>query len=93
MKELAEVLSHLPYLTLVHQSEEPGESDVYYARCPDFGDGFLTDGPTPDEALNMAQDCRWLFIQTLIEDGEEVPLPPILSSQAQKYIRRLIKEV
>ena len=62
---------NLPYpIQLVYDSEE-GD---WVARLPDLP-GCVSDGADPNEAVRNVADAQRLWIETCIEDGQEVPLP------------------
>ena len=57
---------------LVRQDED---GDVFWlAEIPDLP-GCMTDGVTPDEALENLEDAKRLWVETMIEDGFDIPEP------------------
>ena len=57
---------------LTHLDED---GDVFWlAEIPDLP-GCMTDGATPDEAMENLEDAKRLWIETMIEDGFDVPEP------------------
>ena len=51
-----------------------GEEGDWVARMPDLP-GCVSDGADPNEAVLNVADAQRLWIETCIEDGQEVPLP------------------
>ena len=59
-----------------------------YTSSLDFADearvatwGFKLNGKTPEEAVKQAQIVINLWIETALEDGEEIPKPHLFSSK------------
>lgn len=50
------------------------EENCWLARMPDLP-GCISDGADPNEVVKNASDARHAWIETCIEDGQEVPLP------------------
>lgn len=51
------------------------ESDkIYIARVPELP-GCVSHGDTLPEAARMIQEAMELYIETLVDDGKEVPVP------------------
>ena len=46
----------------------------------------MTDGATPEEALENIEDAKRLWIETLIEDGFDIPEP----AQSREYSGKLL---
>ena len=51
-----------------------GTARCYLARKPDLP-GCMSQGDTPEEAVDNLRDARELYIRSLLEDGLDVPLP------------------
>jgi antitoxin HicB len=64
----------LPYRLEVF-AERDEDGDLFYvAHHPELR-GCLAQGRTPEEAVASLREARELYLQSLIEDGLEVPLP------------------
>jgi predicted RNase H-like HicB family nuclease len=59
------------------------EGTEYAVVFPDF-DGCVTSGASPEEAHLMAEEALQLHIDSMVEDGEEIPEPRPL---AEAYAR------
>ncbi|MCH8332734.1 type II toxin-antitoxin system HicB family antitoxin [Candidatus Sumerlaeota bacterium] len=57
---------------------EPAEEGGYTVTVPALP-GCVTEGDTYEEALEMSRDAITLYLETLIEDGEPIPVeePPL----------------
>ncbi len=62
------------YKTILMPDVRSDGSRCFVARHPELP-GCMSDGDTPAEAIANLRDARELYIQSLIEDGLEVPLP------------------
>ncbi len=70
----------------VQLTRQDEEGDVFWlAEIPDLP-GCMTDGVTPDEALENLEDAKRLWIETMIEDGFDVPEP----TQSREYSGKLL---
>ena len=56
------------------------EDQVYIVSVPELP-GCMADGKTPEEAVKQAQIVINLWIETALEDGEEIPKPHLFSSE------------
>lgn len=63
-----------PYKTILMPDVRSDGTPCFVARHPELP-GCMSDGDTPAEAVANLRDARELYIQSLIEDGLEVPLP------------------
>jgi predicted RNase H-like HicB family nuclease len=52
---------------------EPAEEGGYIVRCPALP-GLVTEGDTLEEARAMAQDAIRAYLESLIRDGEPIPI-------------------
>ena len=50
------------------------EDNYWIARLPDLP-GCTSDGANPNEAVSNVKDAQQAWVETCIEDGQEVPLP------------------
>src|SRR5215211_256844 len=66
-------IEQLPYLAFVSLTTLDGER-WYMAEYPDLP-GCVSDGATPDEALQNLEEARDLYIQSLLDEGIDVPEP------------------
>jgi len=57
--------------TLLFQPEPEGGFTVIVPALP----GCVTYGSTYDEAMSMADDAIRVYLESLAEDGEEIPAP------------------
>ncbi len=62
---------HYP-VQLVRQDE--GGDVFWLAEIPELP-GCMSDGATPDEALENIEDAKRLWIETLLEDEFDIPEP------------------
>ena len=87
----AEFYMGLKYpVQLVRQDED---GDVFWlAEIPDLP-GCMTDGATPEEALENIEDAKRLWIETLIEDGFDIPEPAQLREYSGKLLLRMPKSL
>ena len=63
---------------------EPDEGE-YHAYCPALK-GLHTGGTTREEAYNNAIDAAIAYIETLIEDGNPIPIGVIAEGNGAKEI-------
>jgi predicted RNase H-like HicB family nuclease len=63
---------------------EPDEGE-YHAYCPALK-GLHTGGTTQEEAYNNAIDAAIAYIETLIEDGNPIPVGVIAEGNGTKNI-------
>ena len=57
-------------IQLVYDQEE----GCWLARLPDLP-GCISDGATPNEVVGNIRDAQLAWVDSCIEDGQEVPLP------------------
>lgn len=62
------------YKTILTPDVRSDGTRCFVARHPGLP-GCMSDGDTPAEAIKNLRDARELYIQSLLEDGLEVPLP------------------
>jgi predicted RNase H-like HicB family nuclease len=55
-----------------------GDADGYFASCPAL-QGCYSQGDTYEEALKNIRDAIRLHIEDRLADGEEVPVPKVVS--------------
>jgi len=83
----------LPYgVTIRHMDDESGE---YYFVSVEEMPGCMSDGATPEEALENIREAMELWIGGKLEAGLEVPAPAARSGKeySGKYIVRLPKSL
>ena len=56
------------------------EDQAYIVSVPELP-GCMADGKTPEAAVKQAQIVINLWIETALEDGEEIPKPHLFSSK------------
>jgi len=71
---------------LTHQCDD--DDEYWIAEVLDLP-GCVSDGATPDEAVENVEDAKHLWIETQIEDGLEVPEPTHTSGYSGKFLLRL----
>lgn len=49
------------------------DDDGFHAFCPDLK-GLHVEGPTEETALQRAADCAVLYLESLIQHGELIPI-------------------
>jgi antitoxin HicB len=75
MKGTREVNSRLEqYMALPYRVELVPDEDGWFVSIPDLP-GCISQGTTPDEALEMIRDAQRLWLQTALEDGISIPEP------------------
>ena len=79
----------LPYpVQLTHQREDADE--YWLAQILDLP-GCMSDGVTPDEAMENLEEAKQLWIETQLEDGFEVPEPTGPDDYSGKFLVRMPK--
>ncbi len=63
-----------PYKIILAPDVRSDGTQCFVARHPELP-GCMSDGDTREEAIKNLRDARELYIQSLIEDGMEVPPP------------------
>ena len=80
---------NLPYPVQLTQQRE--DDDAYWlAEILDLP-GCVSDGVTPDEAIENLEDAKQLWIETQLEDGLEVPEPTQADDYSGKFLVRMPK--
>ena len=80
---------NLPYPVQLTQQRD--DDDAYWlAEILDLP-GCVSDGATPDEAIENLEDAKQLWIETQIEDGLEVPEPTQADDYSGKFLVRMPK--
>ncbi len=64
----------LPYSIVLLRQQPPGEEVGWYAKVPELP-GCMSQGDTPNDAYEMIQEAMYLWIETCLRYGHEVPLP------------------
>jgi len=67
-------LARQPYTVLYRMDQGTDGSIGYIAWHPDLP-GCMSDGDTPQEAIENLAEARGLYIESLLEDGLPVPEP------------------
>ena len=81
----------LPYPVQLLPQNEDGD-EFWIAEILDLP-GCMTDGATPDEALENIEEAKRLWIEAILEDGFEVPEPAQLRDYSGKLLVRMPKSV
>jgi len=63
------------YSRIISWSEE---NQAYIVSVPELP-GYMADGKTPEEAVKNAEIIIQEWIETALEDGEEIPEPHLFS--------------
>ncbi len=66
------------YSMIISWSEE---DQAYIVSVPELP-GCMADGKTPEEAVKEAQTVIDLWIETALEEGEEIPEPHLFNNAA-----------
>src|SRR5688572_33367163 len=74
----AMLLANQPYTTIVFRDRTTDGEYGYVAINPQLP-GCVSDGDTPEEAIDNLLDARILYIETSLEDGLVIPEPRILT--------------
>lgn len=83
----ADAIIARPYTRFLFQDVDDGGH--WYARIPEF-DGCMSDGDTPEEALENVKDAMFEWVYSMIEDGLEVPEPANpLAAYSGRFVLRL----
>jgi predicted RNase H-like HicB family nuclease len=75
---------------LSHHSEE--DDEYWLAELLDLP-GCMADGSSPDDALENLEEAKHLWIETQIEDGDEVPEPTQAHDYSGKFLVRMPKSL
>ncbi len=70
----------------------PAEEGGYVAEIEDLP-GCLTQGETIEAAAAAIEDCRAAWIETALEDGQEIPLPRTDAEYSGKLLLRMPKSL
>jgi len=54
------------------------EEDGFWVEFPDL-DGCFTNGSTLEETMEMAQEALGLYLVSLMEHGQEIPVPSLIA--------------
>ena len=88
MKELADYMA-LPYtFTLIPDPAEPG-----YAIKVNELPGCISQGDTAEEALVRIREAMEAWIESALEDGQEVPTPGDSEGYSGKFLVRLPRSI
>lgn len=74
MKDRLQELVNLPYSIEVVPGQTTDGSSCYMAYHPELP-GCMSHGDNPEEAITNLIEARELYIKTLLEKKEKVPLP------------------
>lgn len=69
----------LPYVAVIKEDQYTDGTPCFRAEHPDLP-GCVSDGRTREEAIINLEDAKRLYIETMIEIGQEVPLPAVTVS-------------
>ncbi|NCP15646.1 type II toxin-antitoxin system HicB family antitoxin [bacterium] len=84
LREKAEKLATLPYITEIVQDETTDGQPIYLARTLEL-DGCLGQGKTIEEAIQDLNEAKIDFILSLLEDGMPIPQPTTTSSTSNTF--------
>jgi antitoxin HicB len=88
MKDLAYYMAQPYTFTLIPDSDEPG-----YAIKVNELPGCISQGTTSGEALTRIREAMEVWIESAIEDGQEVPEPGDTHAYSGKFLVRLPKSI
>lgn len=74
MANKLEAYIKLPYSVEVTPEQTTEGTPCYLASYPDLP-GCMSHGDTPDEAIANLFEAKELYIKTLLEKGQDIPLP------------------
>jgi len=87
MKERLQEFINLSYSIEVVPGQTTDGFSCYMAHHPELP-GCMSHGDSPEEAIINLMEAKELYIKTLLEKGEEVPLP---SSHSPSVIWQAVK--
>ena len=79
---------NLPYTVQLSVQREDDMDEYWIAEILDLP-GCVSDGATPDEAVENVEEAKHLWIETQLEDGLEVPEPTQNSGYSGKFLVRM----
>ncbi len=62
------------HMALSYRIEMVPDVDGWFVSIPDLP-GCISQGATPEEALEMIQDAQRLWLQVSLEQGHDIPVP------------------
>jgi len=74
MPDRLEDFMKLPYSIRVVPDQTTEGSLCYVAYHPELP-GCMSHGDTPEEAINNLSEAKELYMKTLLEEGQSIPLP------------------
>jgi antitoxin HicB len=77
----------LPYSVRLTRRSEDGDT-FYVAEIPDLP-GCMSDGKTEQEALNMVEEAKRLWLEAALKDGLDIPEPRDYLDFSGKFVLRL----
>jgi antitoxin HicB len=80
MTTIDQQLAH--YMSLPYRIEMIPDEGGWFTSIPDLP-GCMSQGDTPQEALEMIRDAQRLWLRTALEDGKTIPPPA--TEQEQTY--------
>lgn len=75
MKKVEDYIN-LPYTALIIPDEGTDGNSYFRAEHPQLP-GCMSHGSTREEALQNLAEARYLYVQTCIELGREIPVPAV----------------
>jgi len=81
----------LPYTIEVTRDESEGYTG-WFAKVGELP-GCMTQADTFDELGEMIEDAKRAWIESALEDGEEIPLPRKVEDYSGKFVVRLPKSL
>ena len=76
----------------IQLTRREGERTYWMAEIPDLP-GCLSDGSTPDEAIEMIMDAKATWIEATLEEGHPIPEPTEEPEYSGKYLVRMPKSL
>jgi predicted RNase H-like HicB family nuclease len=81
------------YLQKYKMDIQWSEADcAYLGSIPEL-EGCITHGDTPEQAMEMLQEAGLLYLQTLLDDGDEIPVPLSLRNYSGKFQLRITPQL
>jgi|SRR5436189_1284767 len=81
------------YVALPYRIELIKDEEGWFVSIPELP-GCISQGETPEEALEMIRDAQRLWLQVALEDGDEIPQPAEMEhSFSGKFNVRVTKDL
>ena len=91
MDELEKYIN-LPYRVEVVPEQSTDGEPCYIASHPELP-GCMSHADTPDEAIENLADARKLYLETLLEKNESIPVPSTIGTSSSSFSQTVIWRV